>query len=304
VRAALIVNPVRKAATSATRAVRAACRLNGWDEPLVLQTTVERPGQAQTWDALDAGVDRIIVVGGDGTLRLVAGALAESGELTGLGIVPIGAANIVARNLGLFPGPVETAAMTALTGRRRPLSVGWVAYRRKTQDGDITPMLAVAGIGRDAEAVAATQPSMKRRAGWLAYAATGGRQAFRPAIPMKVTIDDGPAETVRAWSVLAANVPRLPMGVVAFPGASLDGDAMRVLQVRLRNPGDWLPVAIKGLTHHDAPVAALHYSSAQQLMVEPGRPMPVQVDGDVIPDVAAMSVTVQPSAVFVVTALP
>ncbi|MCL2653899.1 MAG: hypothetical protein FWD63_08970 [Propionibacteriaceae bacterium] len=299
-RAALIVNPNLKAAAPAVRAVRAASRLKDWDEPLVLQTTVARPGQEQTWDALDASVDRIIVAGGDGTVRLVAGALAESGELTGLGIMATGAANIVARNLGLYPGPLETAAMAALTGRRCPLSVSWVAFRRKAHAGDITPMLAVAGIGRDGEAIAATQPWMKRNGGWLAYAATGARQALRPAIPMKVTIDDGPTETVRAWSVLAANLPRLPMGVVAFPGAAPGSDAMQVLQVRLKNPAEWLPVAVKGLTHHDASVPALSYSPAQRLMVEPGRPMPVQIDGDLVPDVAAMSVTLQPAAIFVV----
>ena len=301
-RAALIVNPARKAATPATRAVQAASRLRGWDEPLVLQTTVPHPGQEQTWDALDADVDRIVVAGGDGTVRLVAGALAESGELTPLAIVPIGAANIVARNLGLYPRPLETAAVTALVGHTRPLTVSWVAYRRKTQPGDITPMLAVAGIGRDGEAVAATQPWLKQNAGWLAYAATGARQALRPAIPMKVTIDDGEPETVRAWSVLAANLPRVPMGVVVFPGAKVGSETMQVLQVRLKNPGDWLPVAVKGLTHHAAPVPApaLNYSSARQLTVEPGRPMPVQIDGDVVPDVAVMSVTVQPEAVYVV----
>jgi len=301
VRAALIVNPNLKSATPAIRAVRAASRLKDWAEPLVLQTTPDHAGQEQTWDALDAGVDRVIVAGGDGTVRLVAGALAESGELIAMGIVPTGAANIVARNLGLYPSPLETAAMTALTGRRRPLSVSWVAFRRKTQSGDITPMLAVAGIGRDGEAIAATQPWMKRRAGWLAYAATGGRQALRPAIPMKVTIDDGTTETVRAWSVLAANLPHLPMGVVAFPEASPGNDTMQVLEVRLKNPGDWLPVAVKGLTHHDASVPALKYSSAQRLMVEPGRPMPVQIDGDLVPDVAVMSVTLQPAAIFVMT---
>ena len=301
-RAALIVNPSRKAAAPATRAVQAASRLRGWDEPLVLETTVAHPGQEQTWDALDAGVDRIIAAGGDGTVRLVAGALAESGELTPLGIVPTGTANITARNLGLYPRPLETAAVTALVGHTRPLTVSWVAYRRKTQPGDITPMLAMAGIGRDAEAVAATQPWMKR-AGWLAYAATGGRQALRPAIPMKVTIDDGEPETVRAWSVLAANLPRVPMGVVAFPRAEVGSDVMQVLQVRLKNPGDWLPVAVKGLTNHTAsvPAPALNYSSAKQLTVEPGRPMPVQIDGDLVPDVAVMSVTVQPEAILVVT---
>ncbi|MCL2489712.1 MAG: hypothetical protein FWF36_03150 [Propionibacteriaceae bacterium] len=300
-RAALIANPNLKAATAAIRAVRAASRLKGWDEPMVLQTTTEHPGQEQTWDALDADVDRIVVAGGDGTVRLVAGALAESGELTGLGIVPIGAANIVARNLGLYPGPLETAAMTALTGRRRPLSVSWVAFRRKAQSGDITPMLAVAGIGRDGEAVAATQPWMKRRGGWMAYAATGARQALRPAIPMKVTIDDGPAEMIRAWSVLAANLPRVPMGVVAFPDASPGARSMQVLQVCLKNPAEWVPVAVKGLTHHDAPVSALKYCKAERLLVEPGRPMPVQIDGDLMPDVAAMSVTLQPAAIYVVT---
>ena len=298
-KAALIVNPGLKDAEAATRAVAVASAARGWESPLILLTTTRQPGGPQAARALAAGVDRILAVGGDGTLRQVAGAMAKAGTLVPLGIVPVGAADIVARNIGVRPGRLRQAVAIALDGPPRPLSVGWVTCRRDGHEPAAEPMLIVAGIGRDALAIATIRPWLKSHAGWLAYAEAGGRQALRRGVPMTVSIDGGPAEMVQAWSVLAAILPRLPMGVVAFPGTVVGGDAMQVLEVRLRQLADWGPVAIKGLAHTDADVAALRYIPARQVEIEPRRPLPVQIDGDLVRDVQALRVSLQPAAVRV-----
>jgi len=214
-----------------------------------------------------------------------------------LAIVPVGAANLVARNLGLKPGRLQDVAVTALQGSPRDLSVGWVACRRDGLWGDEVPMLIVAGMGRDAQAVASIRPRLKRLAGWLAYAEAGGRQALRPSMPMQVRLDDGDVEDVSAWSVLVANLPRLTMGIVAFPDVQPGSDAMQVLQVRLRHPGQWAAAAVKGLGHTSGDVPALRYSSARHVCVQPERAMPVQIDGDLLPEAEEMRVRLQARAI-------
>ena len=309
--AALIVNPAARAAAGAIQAVVAASVRLGWRPPLVLATSIAQPGAEQAAAALAAGADRLIVAGGDGTLRHVAGVLAATAAPGGenpatvpLGVVPVGAANIVARNLGLHRHRLDEAAGIALTGVPRPLSVGWVACQVGGVWGAEMPMLAVAGIGRDAQAIATTRPWLKSRLGWLAYAESGGRQAWRGALPMTVQIDDGPAQAVQAWSVLVAALPRLPLGVVAFPGVAPGGATLEVLRVDLRHPAQWGAVAVKGLAHTTGSVGALHYSQARQVVVRPLVPGPAQIDGDLIPDVEALRVRLQTGAVRVAVASP
>jgi len=197
-------------------------------------------------------------------------------------------------------GRLDYAAQIALTGLPHSLSVGWVACLRDGTWGDDVPMVAVVGIGRDAEAIARIRPSLKQLGGWLAYAEAGGRQALRPSIPMTVVMDDGDEEDVSAWSVLVANLPRLPLGIVAFPDVQPGNETMQVLKVQLRHPGQWGAVAVKGIGHTGGDVPALRYSSASWVCVRTGRALPVQIDGDLLPAADAIRVRLQPQAIQVV----
>ena len=301
-KAALIVNPVARGAGEAIAAVLAAGVRLGLEPPKILPTSADHPGPAQARAALASGVERLIVAGGDGTLRNVAGVVAAAGSPrcdTTMAIVPIGAGNLVARNLGIQPRRLDKAADVALTGAPRQLSVGWVSCRVAGLWLPEVPMLVVAGIGRDAEAIATTRPWLKRRAGWLAYAESGGRQALREAMPMSVGLDGEPPQALAAWSVLVAILPRLPMGVVAFPGVEPGTDIAQVLRVDLASPLEWGAVALKGLTHTTTPVKALNYAPASTVFVEPAVPGPVQIDGDLIRDVEQMRVRLQAKAIYV-----
>ena len=218
-----------------------------------------------------------------------------------VGVVPVGAANIVARNLGLPLYFQQRAADVALTGAPRALSVGWVTCLVDAAWTGYMPMLAVAGVGRDAQAIAATRPWLKRHVGWLAYAESGGRAAFDAALPMSVSLDDGPPRPVEAWSVLVAALPRLPLGVVAFAGVAPGDDAFQVLQVVLHRPREWWPAAAKGIAHSGLSVSALRYDRARVVEVRPYQPCDVQLDGDLVSDVAAMRVRLQAAAITVAT---
>ena len=69
----------------------------GWSDPIWLETPADRSWPAITDDVVSANPDRVIVVGGDGTIRIVADRLAQSG--IPMAVVPVGTGNLLARNL-------------------------------------------------------------------------------------------------------------------------------------------------------------------------------------------------------------
>src|SRR5579862_6275297 len=80
---------------------------HGWDHDLLVTEKAEAGVAAANGAALD-GVELVVAVGGDGTVRGCAEGLAGTG--VPLGIVPHGTANLLARSLGI---PVHPRAALA-----------------------------------------------------------------------------------------------------------------------------------------------------------------------------------------------
>lgn len=288
----VVVNPLARRASSAVAEVVGQCDRLGIPIPRSLATTREQPGSAQARQALDSGADMVIVIGGDGTVRQVARELA--GTDTRISIVALGSGNVLAYNLGLANHDLATKISIALTGPSVELDVGWANLQTASGQRFDEPFLTMAGIGRDAQTVARTRLSSKVRIGAAAYALHGVRQAIRPPLPMKVQLDDDQPESVLTWTVLAGLTRQAPGGVVVYPDARPDDGLMDVLQVPIRNPVQWLPVAAKGVLNPDLDVAVLRYQQAERLRVRPFDPLPAQLDGDVVNRVVAMDARIQP----------
>lgn len=308
-RVALVLNPVGRRAQVARRAVEDACAAAGLGAPLVLTTTVAEPGEQQAREALLAGVERVVVAGGDGTVRLVSGVLAGSAVV--LGVVPVGTANLFARTLGLPRRDLRAAARVAVSGTAREMDRG---RARLTDAGGRTtehPFLVVVGLGHDAETVAALDPELKRRLRWLAYFEPGVRRLARRGHPVTLVLDERAERTETVWSVLAVNAARLPLGAGVVPGARPDDGLLHVVLVSPRHLGDWGRIARTGLgarrTRPGAPHTqhpALRYEVAQALEVRPAGRSVVQVDGDVVTDIVAAQITLVPGALRVAVPRP
>ena len=125
-----------------------------------------RPGDAERLAAggRAAGHDRIVALGGDGTVQEVVNGILASGASSSLGIVPLGSGNDLARSLGL-PRELGAAWRIAVGERSRPIDVG-----RATNGAGASRWFASAGgIGFDAQVAAA----MVARRGWQ-----GGRAGY------------------------------------------------------------------------------------------------------------------------------
>lgn len=296
---ALVLNPVARGAAAARRAVEAACTQAGLGMPSVLPTTIAEPGGAQAREALARGCRRVVVAGGDGTVRQVVGEVAAvAGQEVVVGVVPCGTANLAARTLGLPTGRADAAARLAVRAEGHPIDVGSLTLEPLDGPTSTLPFLVVVGAGHDAQILAALSPTAKARWGWPAYVTPGLRRLGHAGSDLQITLDDGDPEELRAWSVLAVNAARLPLGAQVAPGARLDDGRLHVVLVQPRRVSDWGAIAAGGFGAR-RPHPALVRRVGRHLRVELPGPGPVQVDGDVVPDILRLWIELRPAAVRV-----
>ena len=123
--ACVVVNPSKPRVTAAVRALlEGELREAGYAGPVWLETSVSEPGMMQARLALAAGARLVVAAGGDGTVRSVAAGLAGTGAQ--MGIVPLGTANLAARNLGVPVGDARAAARVVAHGVDLAADLAWV----------------------------------------------------------------------------------------------------------------------------------------------------------------------------------
>ncbi len=144
--ACVVVNPSKPRVTAAVRALlEGELREAGYAGPVWLETSVSEPGMMQARLALAAGARLVVATGGDGTVRSVAAGLAGTGAQ--MGIVPLGTANLAARNLGVPVGDARAAARVVAHGVDLPADLAWVRTE-PWSDPNVLPDPAVSGAPR------------------------------------------------------------------------------------------------------------------------------------------------------------
>jgi diacylglycerol kinase family enzyme len=152
-RALLVMNPKATATSRHQRDILA--RALGSDLKIDLVETTHRGHAIELGkQAVETGVDVVVVLGGDGTINEVVNGLLGPGEWRGpdpatpaLAVVPGGSTNVFTRALGIARDPIDATSelLDALrAGRSRRLGLGRVDNRWFT---------FTAGLGIDADAV-------------------------------------------------------------------------------------------------------------------------------------------------------
>ena len=148
-RAAVILNPATADVPALRKSVEKTLDAAGWSTPMWLETTPEDPGAGMAEAAVAAGVQLVVICGGDGTIMACLGALA--GTDVPVALLPLGTGNLLARNLGV-PIELADALAVAVNGVDRRIDLGRV--------GD-QPFSVMAGIGFDAAMMADASEGMK-----------------------------------------------------------------------------------------------------------------------------------------------
>lgn len=129
------------------------------------------------------GASAILAAGGDGTLNEVVNGIAPSD--TPVGLIPLGTANVFARELGL-PLQPRAAWECIREGWTRRVDLGFIEH-----NGQRRYFVQLAGIGFDAAAVRAARWEQKKQFGPLAYVLAGLEVLRQSPCPPAILIGNG-----------------------------------------------------------------------------------------------------------------
>jgi len=250
-RAALIYNPSKVHGAELRALVEGHSVEAGWGEALLLETSVEDPGQGLTRQALAEGATVVLVAGGDGTVRAVAEAMDGSG--VPLAIVPSGTGNLLARNLVLPLGDPAEMVRAAFEGDTVAVDIGIARLKRESGVTEEHAFVVMAGMGLDAAMIANTKAELKKTVGWVAYV-DGAARSLVGAEPFRIVyqtdaepLADGTRtqsrlHSARVQSILVANCGALPGGIALIPDASIVDGTLDVAIIQPSGPFGWFGV--------------------------------------------------------------
>lgn len=229
----------------------------------------ERPQHAGdlTRQALADGCERVVAVGGDGTLNEVAAALLDSPAV--LGLIPCGSGNGLGRNLGIH-GPGDRAFSALRTGKVRTIDTG-------VADGH--PFFTVAGLGFEAE-IAERFNRLTRR-GFHRYLLASAT-AFRAYRPLEYTIEhDGQRESWRAFTIAVANSDQYGNNARIAPGARPDDGLLNLTIVPPISPFNAAPLFCRLFTGGLSAMPGITLRVGTRFVVERPAPGPIHTDGEI-----------------------
>ena len=209
-----------------------------------------------------------------------------------MSILPLGAANVLARELGLPLRP-EEACERILSGTGSRMDVGVAT----DQEGTERRFACMAGIGFDANVVREVTPRFKRYLRSIAFPLVALKVYFRGDLP-KLHLINGDTTHV-AQLAIVANGHYYGGDIKVAHDASLTRGKLEIVLIekmgRLLRADILARILAKSPLDHDA-----KSFPAQDIRAEsPGRRVPVQIDGELWGHLP-MSFRIEPAAIRVI----
>lgn len=218
----------------------------------------------------DDGVDRVLVWGGDGTVRRAINTIIDDDLDASIGILPAGTANLLANNLGI-PLDLRGAVGVAVNGEPRAIDVG-------RMNGTYFAVMAGAGFDalmiRDAE-----EGAWKEKYGRVGYVVAGVKNRTVSPAKAKISIDGEPWYHGDAACVIIANVGTILGGLQAFPDASPTDGRLDIGVVSARSATDWLRVLTSATLRRADKSPLTKMATARKIEIRFDRTLPWEVDG-------------------------
>jgi YegS/Rv2252/BmrU family lipid kinase len=297
----IILNPWAGRGTSGRRRPELEQALREHDADYQIVTTHALGGATElAWQGVEHGYDRIVAVGGDGTINEVVngikGAEAELGRRARLGVIPLGTGSDFIKVLdGVEANDIHGGVRRAAGERTRVVDLG------RVQVGDRAPryFINALGMGLDAQ-VAAESLKLTKLKGLAVYLVAIIRAlANYKAHPMTVEYD-GSRIHRRLLFASPANGRCQGGGFWLTPDALIDDgllDICLVDNMRLDEIIRHLPKVMEGTHTHMKQVTM---GRARNISVQCAAPIPVATDGEVIAtDARSVTVETLPGAIEV-----
>ena len=249
--------------------------------------------------ARDEPVERLVVVGGDGTVRETIDGLGDARARIPIGIVPMGNANVVARELGIGKD-IDDAITVAVTGRPVDMDLGTVRG-----DDFEEVFLAVVGVGWDAHTVRLLDRFRHTALGrgayrvWAdgLYGISGFAAALRPRQERFGVEVDGASLGDRYCAAWVCNLRTYGKGMAVTPDAHRSTGRLHI-QARKRAAAPFLLWQLgSALRGTETPGFIADYADGTVVRLTSERPVAVEVEGDDRGWTTTLTLTVQPAAI-------
>ena len=276
------------------------------------RATIETWGGVECADVTDAdsaaaaarqaradGIERVVAVGGDGTVHLVANGLMQldADARPALCVLPMGTGNDLARTLGFDPDEAPETLVTRL----RDAELRSVDILRAESDGTTKYIINALTGGFSGQLHEALSDDQKARWGPFAYLLSAV-ETLPELEPFRVEVswEGGPTETLSVLNLAIANGRTAGGNGPVAPRASLEDGLLDVVLVRDAAALDLARLATRALATHaggtdylDDDLVVFNQAHSVRLASQPG--LPLIADGEPWCD-TPLTVTVEPGA--------
>jgi YegS/Rv2252/BmrU family lipid kinase len=270
-RACLIFNPHAGTAEQVKHALRDAST----EHHCELRAT-SAAGDAEQFarQAIQDGVDRIIVAGGDGTVGQVVSGIAADFNAIELAIIPVGTGNDLARSLGLAIEDPSRACRAAFSTGVVPIDVIRIG------GGKLSYCVNVANGGFGGQVAADVDQFDKQRWGPMAYW-MNSVSALRDLHPFEVTLQlEGREVHTPSYGIAVANGRFVGGGFAIAPDAWLDDGFLDVTTIPVLPMLELMAAGMNfvlGRDHHDERVVT---HRVRKVKITSNPAMPFSIDGE------------------------
>lgn len=307
--AAVVYHPAKIQIKRVRAAVESQEGTLGWARSRWYPTNAEDSGREATEQALSGDPAVIIVVGGDGTVRAVADTVHGSG--IPIAPIPTGTGNLLARDLGIALGDVESNIAAAFTGATRAVDVGIAEFDDADGTSRRHAFVVMAGIGLDAEMAEYTSAIAKKHLGWFAYVTPIAKSIIvNKLFHLDYRVDHGRVRSTRAHTVIVGNCGTLTGNMLLIPSAVIDDGLLDVVMMRPKGRFGWARIGtrltLQGIARRSrlsrrmlerAPdIQALAYVRGTRFEARFETPHLIELDGDTFGHVTRVNVSMRPGA--------
>jgi diacylglycerol kinase (ATP) len=229
-----------------------------------------------------AAPDKVIAVGGDGTVKLVAECLLHTN--IAMGILPAGSANGLAKELGIPASPQGAMEYLLQTGTQK------IHLLR------INNQLCVhlSDIGFNASVIKIFSSGKQR--GMLGYIRAAWKVLWKHAVmQVSIKIDDSVIKTEAAMIVLA-NATRYGSGAVINPAGRLDDELFEVVVIKKVSFSEIFKMMV---THRPYDKNKTELYQAKSVTIESKKQAHFQVDGEYLGKVKKVEASIITGALLI-----
>lgn len=259
----------------------------GVTDPLWFEVPKSKKAPKFVRRAVEAGVDRVFVWGGDGTVQRALDVLAGTG--VPLAVLPAGTGNLFAANIGV-PVDLEKAVEIGLSGEVCSMDVGRINGER---------FGVMAGVGADALMIRDADGGLKDRWGRGAYIFTGAKNVSKALVKVRVDVDGKKFYSGKAGCVIAGNVGRVLGGIEAFDDATPRDGKLDVAVVTATTATQWARVLGRSAVGRTANAKHVEMTSGRRIDIRMKSRRLYQVDGGDRTKERRLKIRIEPRALLV-----